>query len=379
MRVIFACAGTGGHINPAIAIANIILKHDPSSEILFIGTKTGLENELVKNAGFDIKHIETGKLIRSFTFKNISAVTKTNRGVREAKLIIKEFKPDIVIGTGGYICVPVMIAAKKNKIPYILHESNAYPGIAVKILSKRASKVMVGFLDAKNRLKRKDNVVYTGTPAKFSKKDIDILDNEECKRILDLQNINKKIVFVTGGSQGAMCFNQIVLDMVTDRLSDNFFVILVAGNKNYDYMRKKIEEIEKQRNIDLSRYIRVEKFVYDMTKMYKVADLCITRAGAMTITELEIARKSAILVPLPTAAENHQYFNAKILEQKGYGCIIEQKSLDKNILFNKIEFMLNSDAVSNKLRKENKNEDIYENNAVDDKIFACISEVLKSR
>ena len=377
MRVIFACAGTGGHINPAIAIANIILKHDPSSKILFIGTKTGIENELVKNAGFDIKHIETGKLIRSFTFKNISAVTKTNRGVTEAKRIIKEFKPDIVIGTGGYICVPVMIKEKKNKTPYILHESNAYPGIAVKILSKRASKVMVGFLDAKSRLKRKDNVVYTGTPTKFNKKDIDILDVDSCKADLKLQNINKKIILVTGGSQGATCFNQVVLDMVIDRLSSEFFVILVTGSKNYDDIIKKIKEIEKEKNIDLSNYIKIEKFIYDMTKMYKVADLCITRAGAMTITELEIARKPAILVPLPTAAENHQYFNAKTLEQKGLGIIIEQKNFDKNILYSKIENMLN--VPKNKINLKG-NLEVYEDeNIVYDKIYSCISEVLKSR
>ena len=261
MRVIFACAGTGGHINPAIAIANIILKHKPDSKILFIGTKNGLENELVKKSGFDIKHIRTGKLIRSFTFKNISAVTKTLKGISDAKLIIKEFKPDLVIGTGGYICGPVMLAAKKYKIPYILHESNAFPGVSVKLLAKKAAKVMVGFSDAKSRLKSKDNVVYTGTPAKFSRETISNLDKEKCKEELGFKNINKKIVFVTGGSQGAMKFNQIVFDMVINNLSDDFFVILVTGNKNYDEIISKKDSFEKTKNIDLSKYIKIEKFV----------------------------------------------------------------------------------------------------------------------
>lgn len=373
MKVIFACAGTGGHINPAIAIANIILKHEPNSEILFIGTKTGLENQLVKNAGFEIKHIRTGKLLRSLTFKNIKAVSETYKGIGDAKLIIKEFKPDLVIGTGGYICGPVMLAAKKYKIPYILHESNAFPGISVKLLAKKAANVMVGFSDAKNRLKRKDNVVYTGTPAKFSRDTIRNLDKEKCKKELGLNNINKKIIFVTGGSQGAVKFNQIVLDMVVNKLSDEFFVILVTGPKNYDNMISKKIEIEKEKNIDLSKYIQIEKFVFDMAKMYKVADLCVVRAGAMTITELTLAAKQAILIPLPTAAENHQLYNAKVLANAHAGIIIEQKNLTVNKLFEKINYML--DDKITKIMTDNASKLAI--NGVEDKIYKCILNVLK--
>ena len=136
--------------------------------IVYINTKNGLENRLVKNAGFEIKHISTGKLIRSFTFNNFKAIVDTYKGIGDSKEIISEFKPDLIIGTGGYICGPVMLAARKLGIPYILHESNAFPGIAVKLLAKKASVVMLGFNEAKERLKRKDNLVYTGTPAKFN-------------------------------------------------------------------------------------------------------------------------------------------------------------------------------------------------------------------
>ena len=254
MKVIFACAGTGGHINPAIAIAGIILKNKPDTEVLFIGTKTGLENELVKKSGFEIKHIRTGKLIRSLTFKNIKSVTETYKGISDSVKIIKEFKPDLVIGTGGYICGPVMLAAKKCKVPYVLHESNAFPGISVKLLAKKADKVMVGFSDAKTRLKRKDNVVYTGTPAKFSREDINNLDRDRCKKELGFDKIDKKIVLVTGGSQGAMKFNQIVFDMVVEKLSEEFFVILVAGNKNYDDIIEKKKRVEKDK-IKLRIYV----------------------------------------------------------------------------------------------------------------------------
>lgn len=373
MKVIFACAGTGGHINPAIAIAGIILKNKPDTEVLFIGTKTGLENELVKKSGFEIKHIRTGKLIRSLTFKNIKAVTETYKGISDSVKIIKEFKPDLVIGTGGYICGPVMLAAKKCKVPYILHESNAFPGISVKLLAKKADKVMVGFSDAKTRLKRKDNVVYTGTPAKFSREDINNLDRDRCKKELGLDKIDKKIVLVTGGSQGAMKFNQIVFDMVVEKLSKEFFVILVAGNKNYDDIIEKKKQIEKDKNIKLDDYIKIEKFVFDMPKMYKIADICITRSGAMTITELEIAAKPSILIPLPSAAENHQYYNAKVLSDAHAGIIIEQKDLTTTLLYNKIIYMLDEKIIN--MMSENSSKLVL--NGVDNKIYKCISEVIK--
>lgn len=373
MKVIFACAGTGGHINPAIAIAGIILKNKPDTEVLFIGTKTGLENELVKKSGFEIKHIRTGKLIRSLTFKNIKAVTETYKGISDSVKIIKEFKPDLVIGTGGYICGPVMLAAKKCKVPYVLHESNAFPGISVKLLAKKADKVMVGFSDAKTRLKRKDNVVYTGTPAKFSREDINNLDRDRCKKELGFDKINKKIVLVTGGSQGAMKFNQIVFDMVVEKLSEEFFVILVAGNKNYDNIIEKKKRVEKDKNIKLDDYIKIEKFVFDMPKMYKIADICITRSGAMTITELEIASKPSILIPLPSAAENHQYYNAKVLSDAHAGIIIEQKDLTTTLLYNKIIYMLDEKIIN--MMSENSSKLVL--NGVDNKIYKCISEVIK--
>ena len=194
MRVVFACAGTGGHVNPAIAIAKIILKNNKDVEFLFIGTKNGIENKLVENAGFKIKHIRTGKLLREITLKNFKAIYDTYKGIGDAKDILKEFEPDLVIGTGGYICGPVMLAAKKLHIPYILHESNAFPGISVKLLAKNASKVMISFEEARYRLKNRENIYYTGTPVKFSIQDYDKLDKEEIRKELKLNGINKKII-----------------------------------------------------------------------------------------------------------------------------------------------------------------------------------------
>ena len=369
MKVLFACAGTGGHINPAIAIANIILKNKKDTKILFVGTKDGLENSLVKNAGFDILHIRTGKILRKLTLSNFKALHEAYMGIKDSKKIINDFKPDLVIGTGGYICVPVMLAAKKLKVPYVLHESNAFPGVSVKLLAKNAKKVLVGFNDAKKRLKNRKNVVYTGTPAKFTEHDIDILDKNEAKDKLGLgikdiglfNDEERKIIFVTGGSQGARKFNQVILDLVKEKQDKKMFFILVTGNKNYDYTIDELRKIEEQNNIKLNDYIRIEKFLYNMQDMYKSADICITRAGAMTITELSLAKKASILVPYPYAAENHQYYNAKVLEDLGAGKIIIEDDLNEEILYdtlnqiidsNKIEIMGNNAKKAQKLDVE---------------------------
>lgn len=340
MRVILACAGTGGHINPAIAIANIIKEKDKTSEFLFIGTENGLENKLVSQAGFAIKHIRTGKIIRSLTLKNFKALYNAYRGISDAKKILKEFKPDLVIGTGGYICIPVMFASKSLKIPYILHESNSYPGVSVKVLAKSAAFVMVGFEDAISRLKKKDNVVFTGTPAKFSKEDMIALNKEECKKELGIENINKNIVLVTCGSQGAKKINETLLEMLKHYQDEDIYYILVTGENNFDEIKALKESFESEINKSLDPYIGLKKFIFDMEKMYKVSDLCVTRAGAMTITELTIANKKAILIPLPSAAENHQYYNAKVLENASTGKIIEQKDLTFETLHSSIRDML---------------------------------------
>lgn len=373
MRVILACAGTGGHVNPAIAIANIIKKRNKDAKILFIGTENGLENKLVKNAGYDIEHISTGKIIRSVTVKNIKALTENVRGLKEAKCILKEFQPDLVIGTGGYICGPVMLAANKYHIPYVLHESNAFPGVAIKLLAKKAACVMIGFEDARPRLKNRKNIVYTGTPAKFCEEDIDALDKKKCLERLNLLDNHKKKIFVTCGSQGARKINTVVLDMIKKYLNQNIYIILVTGDKNYDDVISQKENIEKELGRSLTDFIRIEKFIYNMDEMYKSVDMCITRAGAMTITELSLSGKPSILIPLPTAAENHQFYNAKVLESVNAAKIIEQKDLNEDTLNAMIESMMD-DKILNDM-SVNAKKVVVKN--VEGKIYHCIENSLK--
>lgn len=368
MKVVFACAGTGGHINPAIAMANIIVKREKDSQILFIGTENGLENKLVKNSGYNIKHIRTGKILRELTLKNISALINAYKGIGDAKKILREFKPDIVIGTGGYICVPVMEAAKKLKIPYYLHESNAFPGVSVKLLAKDAKCVMIGFEEARKRLNPKANIVYTGTPAKFSEEDIVNLDRQECKRKLGLENINKKIVLVTCGSQGAKRINEIVLSMIKKYQDSNVYYILVTGDKNYAEVLELKKQAEKEIHKSLDEYLRLEKFIFNMDEMYKVADMCITRSGAMTICELALAHKPSVLIPLPYAAENHQFFNAKVLESVNAAKIIEQKDLTEDTLNSAVLDIISNNNIEK--MGDNASRVIVKN--VEEKIYSCI-------
>ena len=347
----------------------IIQKNEKDSEFLFIGTKNGLENKLVKNAGFEIVHIRTGKLLRKLTLKNVKAIFDTYAGIGESIKILKDFKPDLVIGTGGYICGPVMLAAKKLEIPYMLHESNAYPGVSVKLLAKKAKYVMLGFEDAKKRLKRQDNLIYTGTPAKFNIDEFDSLKKDESKKEFNIEKINKKIVLVTCGSQGAKKINETVIQMVAKKRSKEYFIVLVTGEATYDSMRKELDELKIENE---SEYIKLEKFVFNMDKMYKACDMCITRAGAMTITELALAARPAILVPLPTATENHQYYNAKVLENARAGKIIEQKDLTIDLLNNTInEIICNND----KLREMSANARKMAKLDVEEKIYNCIKQI----
>ena len=359
MRAIIACAGSGGHINPGIAIANTIKKNEPDSEILFIGTKTGMENDLVKKAGYNLVHVKAGRFHRKLTLYNIRNMTYAALGVFDTMRVISKFKPDVVIGTGGFICVPVMKGAKLKKIPYVLHESNAYPGLSVKVVARDAAKVLTGFEDAASRLPEGTNTVFTGTPAKFDMDDMRALDKLECKKIIC--DDDKKIVFVTGGSQGAIKFNKTIIDMVKKYKPKDIFFVLAVGPDNYE---KTLESIKDQR--DIEKYLKVEKFVYEMDKMYKASDLLITRAGAMTVTELSISRRPAILIPLPTAAENHQLFNAKAMENAGAGIVIEENVLNEDILYDKIKEVIYDDKLllsmgdnAAKLYKPNVEQEIY--------------------
>lgn len=324
MKVIIAATGTGGHINPGIAIANKIKKEEPNSEIVFIGTGRGLEKDLVPRAQYTLEKIDAYGIERKMTLQNVKKLYKTVRSVAQAEALIKKCKPDVLIGTGGYICLPVARAAMKNHIPVILHESNAFPGMAVKLLSKKVDKVLVGFEDTKDRLKYKENVVVTGTPTKLKNLHLSQEQKTRLKQQLGLEE-EKPFVLVFGGSQGAQSINKAMEEIIVKHLNKKYQIVWATGQEQYEKFKKllAVEQLE----IGRLENAKVMPYIYNMEEMMNCADLVICRSGAMTITEISKIGKPAIFIPFPYATENHQEYNARVLEKVGAAKILLDKEL----------------------------------------------------
>ncbi len=339
MKVIIAAAGTGGHINPGIAIANKIKKEDKNSQIIFVGTTRGLENDLVPRAGYELKTIEAYGILRKISIQNFKNIFKTINGYKEAKKIVKDFKPDVVIGTGGYICGPVITAAKKYNIPTYLHESNAFPGIAIKMLSKKVNKVFVGFDDAKKRLPRAKKIITTGTPTKIKGIELTDIAKDEIKKKEGLK-LDLPIVLVFGGSQGAKSINNTLIDIIQKRSNKNFQIMWAAGPVQYDIIKDEL----KKADIDIEKIenVKIVPYIYNMEEIMNISDVVIARSGAMTITEIAIVGKPAIFIPYPLATENHQEYNAKVLEKVGAAKIILDKDLNSSILLENLESIISN-------------------------------------
>lgn len=348
MKVVIAAAGTGGHINPGIAIANKIMEKEPNSKIEFIGTNRSLEKDLVPRAGYELKTINAYGIERKITIKNIKHLYATFKSISEARKILEEFVPDVVIGTGGYICVPVIIAAKKLGIPVVLHESNAFPGVAVKLFKKKADKILVGFNDAKERLVGATNVVVTGNPVKIKRLN---LNHFECKNIReDLGFVGSKpLVLAFGGSQGAQSINKSLLEIIVNKKNKDYQIIWAAGPEQYDKIKNKLIEL----HMDISEIenVKILPYIYNMEEVMNVCDVVVCRSGAMTITEIAVVGKPAIFIPFPFATENHQEYNAKVLANVGAAKIILDKDLNSEILEKTIESIVKDDETIEKMKK----------------------------
>lgn len=371
MNVVIAAAGTGGHINPGIAIANKIKQENKNAKITFIGTLRGLENDLVPRAGYDLKRIEAYGISRKISIKNIKNICKTITSFNKAKKLIKELNPDIVIGTGGYICGPVLLAANKYKIPCILHESNAYPGVTVKLLSAKVDEILVGFEDAKKRLPKAKKVEVTGTPTKLRKQNLSDKQKEEIKKQLSIKS-NLPIVLVYGGSQGAKSINNAILGIIENKLNENYHIIWAVGQKQYDDIKKALKA--KGLNINNIKNASVVPYIYNMQEIMNFADLIVARSGAMTITEVSLLGKPAIFIPYPYATENHQEYNAKVLENVGAAEIVLDKDLNNSILSSKIQEIITNKELQLKMSK-NAEKIAIQN--VEDKIYNEIKKLIE--
>ncbi len=369
MRVLLAGGGTAGHINPALAIAGFIKSKRPDTEFLFIGNRDGMEQRLVPQAGFEIKSITISGFKRSFSPKsmveNVKTVTRTFTSSHEAKKIIKEFAPDICIGTGGYVSGPVIRTAAKMGIPCIIHEQNAYPGVTNKMLSKSVQKVMLAVPDAKKYFEKAD-IVVTGNPVRG---DILTADKEQSRQTLKLDE--RPVILSFGGSLGARKINEAVADLVARSGKDAKYQHIHAYGKFGDWFPELVNEkgadISKCPNLDVRPYID------NMPVCMAAADLVICRAGAITLSEIQAMGKPAILIPSPNVAENHQYHNAMALVNAGAAEIIEESELSGQLLMQKADKMLESADKLNKISENSRKMAITDAN---ERIYSVIKKIL---
>ncbi len=343
MRVLISGGGTGGHINPALAIADKIKNCENDAVIEYVGTEKGLEATLVPKAGYKIHFIKVRGFKRKLTFENFDAAIKAFTSVWTAKKLIREFKPDVVVGTGGYVCWPLLKAASKMGIPTIIHESNAFPGVTTRMLARYATKILVGFDEAKQHLDcEKDKIIFTGSPV--SEKML-TANKENARAMLGIDK-DEKIVLSAGGSLGARPLNENVYELIKNyTLPNNIYHFHATGSAGWEVQSALYKELgfkETAPDTLKKNNVTVCKYIYNMHVLLPASDVTICRAGAMTLSELSVLGKAAVIVPSPYVTNNHQYKNAKALSDKGAGVLIEEKNLTgeeliegvKNILEN---------------------------------------------
>ncbi len=341
MRVLIACGGTGGHINPGLAIADIIKSKYPDAEFLFAGTPKGMESKLVPKAGYRLETIKVAGFQRKISFENIGrnakAVAYLAASGKRAKEIIKNFKPDIAIGTGGYAAGPVIRKAAKMGIPTAIHEQNAYPGVTNKLLSKEVDFVMLTVIEALDFMdKSKFEYSVTGLPVRSN---INTMSKAEARKKLGMDDSFTILSF--GGSLGAGCINDTMTETIKWHTKNNLRINHIHG---YGGMGKdSFPQAMKEAGIPLkSNRLRITEYINDMDVCLAAADLVICRSGASTLAELEAAGKASILIPSPIVAGNHQYHNAMVLGKAGAAVVIEQKDVTNDKIIAEIENLYNS-------------------------------------
>ena len=348
MRVLMTGGGTGGHVNPALAIANTIKQNDPEAEIAYVGTKKGSENKLVPKAGYPLYYVEVRGIKRSLSLSNIKAAYLALTSPMKAKKIIKEFAPDIVVGTGGYVSWPVVKAASQMGIPTALHESNAIAGVAVKMLQNCVDRIYLNFEKTGDSLNcDKSKLMKVGNPilGGFSS-----LSRDDARKKLGIDDKYKYIILSYAGSMGAEKVNDAVLCLMREFTAHHpeVYHIHATGSIELELCTSQFKQmgLDKCENIELCEYI------YDMPIKMAAADITINRAGAMTISELAATGKSSVFIPSPNVAENHQYKNAKVLADAGAAALFEEKDLVDGAkpLIEEVERLLSPDG--EKIRAE---------------------------
>ena len=339
MNVIFTCGGTGGHINPAIAVANMMKERHPDINILFIGAQGRMEEKLVPQAGYEIKCLPGSGLSRKLNLSGIKQNVKAAKNVLTAvgacKKIIKEFKPDVIVGTGGYASFPALYAGSGMGIPTCVHESNAVPGVTTKMAAARSSRVLVSFPESAQYYRNQDKVEVVGMPVR---KEFILTGKEEAKAQLGLDH--RPVVVSAFGSLGARMMNFAVADMFKLEKEDNFPFqhIHATGSFGWEWMPEHVASLDVDVNGDNG--IDMREYIYNMPTVMAAADVIISRAGASTCNEIGASGTPSILIPSPNVTNNHQEKNARILEGHGAAIVITEDQCSGKVLYNTVQQLL---------------------------------------
>jgi len=369
MKVLFAGGGTAGHINPALAIAGYIHGREPSAKILYIGNKGGMEERLVPAAGFAFKTVTISGFQRKITPKhiaeNIRTVSRIFTAGSQAKRLIETFRPDICIGTGGYVSGPVIRAAIKMGIPSVIHEQNAFPGITNKMLAKQASRVLLAVDDARKYFDT-DRCMLTGNPVR---QELISADKHAAREKLGLDS--RPVILSFGGSLGARSINESIIDLLVRSGKTGQFQH-IHGYGQYgtwmpDLLGKKGLNLKLANNIDMREYIN------NMPDCLAAADLVICRAGAITLSELQVQGKASILIPSPNVAENHQYHNAMAMVNRDAALMIEEKDLSGQVLCKMVENLFSVSGKVEQIGNNAKKMAIFDAN---ERIYKIIKEII---
>ncbi|MFO7637122.1 MAG: undecaprenyldiphospho-muramoylpentapeptide beta-N-acetylglucosaminyltransferase [Clostridia bacterium] len=362
MRILIAGGGTAGHINPALSIANIIQSKKPDADILFIGTRRGLEKDLVPRSGYGIRYITVRGFERKLSFRTVQGILALSLGMVQAWFLLKKTKPRLVIGTGGYVSGPVLYWASRMKIPTLLHEQNAYPGITNRILSRHVDICAVSFEESFTYFNKARNVVLTGNPIR---KSLLAVSRQKAREAMGLDE-TQRLVVVMGGSGGAKSINDACTDMLKQWFSPDGFRLVFAPGKRY-YMDVMEAMGETPRNVDIREYI------YDADIVYNACDLMVCRSGAITISEITAIGIPSVLVPSPNVTENHQEVNARALERKNACRVILDKDMDGKNLHDAIMGILKNPSKMDEMRRNARGAGILD---ADEAIYGLVEKLL---
>lgn len=360
MNIVFVAGGTGGHINPALAVAGTLKQKYPEAKISFIGNRTGMEANLVPKAGYDFYPIDVAGFQRKITLNNIKrnaiALYRVFKSTSQAGKILEKLKPDVVVGTGGYTCGPVLRKAAKMGIKTATHEQNAFPGITTKTLCKYVDEVMVAMPDAIKRLPQDRKYTVTGNPVRPS-----ILNTtrQEAREKLGLDN--RPMILSLGGSLGARAVNEAVAEVLGWHAnSKKYYHFHAIGKYGMSWM----PDLIRSKGVDYENLdnLRITEYIYDMDLCMSAADLVINRAGASTISELQVKGMPSILIPSPNVAENHQFYNAKTLSDNDAAILIEEKDLTGEKLIQAVKSLIDNKEKLQKMSENAKKTAVFDAN-----------------